>query len=165
MKLFDVFLYCSAFSQSRVCDIDSVLKSIVFLVKSFKIFNEENFFSTKWPDFALYMICFYLLDYHWTGVFFISMKNIRHINWFSMHDSVVVYKFNNVFLINFSSSLSVVWFERLLLLNFTIYLNILIYKVDDRTSPPLLRNLDHPQSCSFKIFLVILDHHYTWQLV
>ena len=41
-KLFDVFLYCSASSRARVCDIDPVLKVIVFLVESLQIGNESK---------------------------------------------------------------------------------------------------------------------------
>ena len=66
LKLFDVFLYSSAFSRARVCDIDPFLKAIVFMVESLQIVNEGNFFSTKWKDFALYLI-FDIYQEHLTG--------------------------------------------------------------------------------------------------
>ena len=44
---FDVFWYYSPFTQVRVCDIDSTLKAIVFLVKSLQNVNEANIFLNK----------------------------------------------------------------------------------------------------------------------
>ena len=90
LKLFDVFLYSSAFSWARVCYIDPFLKAIVLLVESLQIVNEVTFFQQNGK----------ILHCIW---FLISIKNILQASWFSMHNSVVLYKFNDLFLSNFSS--------------------------------------------------------------
>ena len=56
-----------------------------------------------------------------------------------MHGSLALYKFSDVFLIIFSSLLAV---------------DMLWETIIE------LRDLDHPESCSFQLFLVILDNHY-----